>query len=98
MPSPDGTTPDFEHPTDVLKTVLFVTQGFCIAVCSLIVVLRIFVKYRFQLLMALDDCKYIFSIVLCPVTDLNDLVLDFTFVAWVGSYTLISLVFLVQFN
>ncbi|OKL55869.1 hypothetical protein UA08_08863 [Talaromyces atroroseus] len=48
LASPSGVTPDFAHPRDALRTILFVTQCLCIPVVSVLIVLRLYVRFRFQ--------------------------------------------------
>lgn len=56
LDSPSGVTPDFAHPKDALRTVLFVTQCLCIPIVSILVVLRLHVRIRFQQQLGVDEC------------------------------------------
>ena len=55
MEPPLGMEPDFEHPEDVLKTVIIVTQALCIPICSLFVFVRFFVKFKMKSAMGIED-------------------------------------------
>jgi hypothetical protein len=56
LPAPSGITPDFAHPKDVLRSVLLVTQCLCIPIVSSLVVLRLYVKFRFQQQLGVNEC------------------------------------------
>uniref|UniRef100_A0A093V246 Rhodopsin domain-containing protein n=1 Tax=Talaromyces marneffei PM1 TaxID=1077442 RepID=A0A093V246_TALMA len=53
--SPSGMTPNFTHPRDALRTILFVTQCLCIPIVSILVVLRLYVRFRFQQQLGVDE-------------------------------------------
>ncbi|GAM43396.1 hypothetical protein TCE0_050f18176 [Talaromyces pinophilus] len=55
LDSPSGVTPDFAHPKDALRTVLFVTQCLCIPIVSILVMLRLHVRIRFQQQLGVDE-------------------------------------------
>ncbi|KAK7178562.1 integral membrane protein [Paraphaeosphaeria sporulosa] len=56
MPPPEGVVANLQHPTDVLRTINFVTQGLTLASCSFFVFIRAFYKIRaVGLDLAVDD-------------------------------------------
>ncbi|KAI5458724.1 integral membrane protein [Mariannaea sp. PMI_226] len=64
-PPPDGVVPNLDHPTDVLKTCLYVTQGLTIALSTAFVAMRVYAKFRiFGGDVTWDDCATYTSFVL----------------------------------
>ncbi|KAF9734176.1 hypothetical protein PMIN01_08519 [Paraphaeosphaeria minitans] len=56
MPPPQGVVADLQHPTDVLRTINFVTQALTLAFCSFFVFIRALHKIRsIGLNLAVDD-------------------------------------------
>jgi hypothetical protein len=57
LESPSGRTPDFDHPRDALRTILLVTQCLCIPIVSILIMLRLYVRFRFRQQLGIDECE-----------------------------------------
>ncbi len=57
LPPPPGYTPDMEHPQDVLRTIMYVTQGLTLLFTTLFVGLRVYAKKKIlDVPSGWDDC------------------------------------------
>jgi hypothetical protein len=55
---PPGVTADLENPTDVIRTINFVTQVLCLFFCTVFVFIRAYHKFKtVGLDLAVDDCE-----------------------------------------
>lgn len=60
MDPPPGVTADLEHPTDVLRTINFVTQALTLTLCTFFVLVRAIQKFRLPTLhISFDDCEFL---------------------------------------
>lgn len=58
-PPPEGVEPDLENPTDVLRTVSYVTQGLTIVIVSMFVAVRAYAKVKlYPGAPSFEDCEY----------------------------------------
>jgi hypothetical protein len=57
-PPPKNVAADLEHPTDVLRTVNFVTQSLTLFFVTSFVGIRCYSKYASVGRFSVDDCKY----------------------------------------
>lgn len=58
MAPPEGVKADLENPTDVIRTINFVTQALTLSFCSVFVFIRGLQKLRVPTLnLSVDDCK-----------------------------------------
>lgn len=59
MAPPEGVEADLENPTDVIRTINFVTQALTLAFCSAFVFIRGLQKFRVPTLnLSVEDCKF----------------------------------------
>lgn len=58
LASPNGVTPNFANPRDALRTVLIVTQGLCISICSIVIALRLYVRFHFRQQPGYEECEW----------------------------------------
>lgn len=61
-PPPDGVTPDFDHPKDVLHTINLVSGVLGIAIMVPFVVGRMFIKIHMMKSVVLEDCEFLQAI------------------------------------
>jgi hypothetical protein len=58
MAPPEGVVADLQNPTDVIRTINFVTQALTLAFCSAFVFIRAIQKFRVSTSnLSVDDCK-----------------------------------------
>jgi hypothetical protein len=58
MAPPEGVVTDLQNPTDVIRTINFVTQALTLTFCSAFVLIRAVQKFRLSTSNAsVDDCK-----------------------------------------
>ncbi|KAG6021216.1 hypothetical protein E4U41_002549, partial [Claviceps citrina] len=59
MQPPEGVTPDFEHPEDVMRTIVYLTQGLTIFFTTLLIAMRIYAKSKVLVggSFSTDDCS-----------------------------------------
>lgn len=57
LPAPDGMTPDFTHPKDVLYTVNQVSSILCIVLITPFVLIRLYIKAKILKSVNREDCK-----------------------------------------
>ena len=59
MAPPEGVVADLENPTDVIRTINFVTQALTLTLCSGFVAIRGVQKFRMATtVFSFDDCEY----------------------------------------
>lgn len=65
-PPPDGVSPNFEHPEDVLRTINFVTGVLVIALMVPFIFLQVLLKVLIVRSFVIEDCRLLSTLYLNP--------------------------------